>query len=272
MITRRDLLRSAGPLWALMHAPALFGSESAPTAAHAAASAAEPQPALELLRLRLLADRFEEQIAFYRDTLRFPLIKRSAEAASFQAGSTVLEFVPAPPGVKPVYHFAFNIPENQIEAAREWTRQRVPLIVQRSTGRDVLHFSHWNAHALYFHDPSQHLVEFIARHTLANARPGAFDQRDILCASEIGVVTESVSETVGQLKSQLGIAGYRGYSDQFAPVGNEHGLFIVVNSNRSWRLTDQPAVAYPSAVQVRTQSRAARSLRLAGPLEIISGK
>lgn len=268
LVTRREFLWSAGSLWAAMHAPLLATRTRSAWPGRALAPEAGPQ--LELLHLRLLAARFEEQVAFYRDTLRFPIARQSGDSVTFRAGSTELEFVPAPAGVQPMYHFAFNIPENQLDSARAWTLHRVPLLVQRSTGRDVLHFTHWNAHAFYFHDPDKNLVEFIARHTLSNAQAGDFDERGILSVSEIGVVAESVAATTEQLESRLGISAYLGRSDTFTPVGNEHGLFIVVNANRNWLLTNQPAVSYPTSVRVRAQREG--TMRIAGSVDISSAQ
>lgn len=44
------------------------------------------------------------------------------------AGDTRIIFIEDRQAANPFYHFAFNIPENKIVAAREWQLQRSPLL------------------------------------------------------------------------------------------------------------------------------------------------
>ena len=39
---------------------------------------------------------------------------------------------------------------------------------------DIVDYSHWNAHSIFFLDPGGNVVEYIARHDLKNGAPGAF--------------------------------------------------------------------------------------------------
>jgi catechol-2,3-dioxygenase len=200
-----------------------------------------------ILQLRLQTHRLAEVRAFYRDTLHFPVREESAGSVTFQAGATSLTFIRAPDEEsRPFYHFAFNIPENKLSLAQAWLAERTPLVT-RATG-PVFHFPGWNAHAIYFYDPAGNIGELIARHDLPNARSGPFTIDDILYASEIGLVVKDVPAATRALKAQLGLSPYRPGSAEFAPVGDEHRLLIVVREGRLWFGAEngKPAAIFPT--------------------------
>jgi len=206
-------------------------------------------------KLRLLANRLDEMRSFYRNTLQLP-VRESGDSLAVAAGSTLLEFQQGAEGSLPNYHFAFNIPENKVEQAHRWASARCPLIHHWETRETLIHFRPWNAHSIYFPDPSGNLVEFIARHDLDNARTGAFGPEDIFYASEIGVVVDSVPETVSFLNGALGLSPYRPPISSFAAVGEEHGMFIVVEKERLWYPARKvPAAVFPSEIHLRGARR-----------------
>lgn len=133
-----------------------------------------------------------------------------------------------------IYHIAFNIPENQIEAAKAWLENRkVPLI--SADGQDIFHFEDWDAHSIYFKDPTGNILEFIARHTLDNASDKPFGADSILCVSEFGIVVDDVPDAVNKIVSVLELSVYKNSSsDTFAAMGDENGLFILVKRGRMW--------------------------------------
>jgi catechol-2,3-dioxygenase len=199
-----------------------------------------------ILELRLETHDLAGQRRFYTETLGLPLAASEDEAAgafTVQAGATRLTFAPAAPGERPLYHFAFNIPENKLSDAMAWMARRTP-VLRGEEGQELFHFESWNAHAFYFHDAVGNIAELIARHDLANARPGPFAADDILAASEIGLVVDDVPATVRELEASLGLAVYRPGSDRFAPVGDEHRLLIVNHRERGW-WEGTPSRPYP---------------------------
>lgn len=167
--------------------------------------------------------------AWYRGTLGLPA---GGERASVVAGATTLRFEAAPEGIEPQYHFAFNIPENRVEDALRWIGPRAPII--EHTEGPVVDFPAWDAHSIYFSDPAGNVCEIIARHALRNAGTSAFDSSSILSVSEVGLPCPSVPALVAELKRALGVPEYRPASEQFAPLGDEHGLLIVVPQGREW--------------------------------------
>ena len=188
---------------------------------------------------------------FFRDTLGLSTQLPDAEFLEAQAGATRLVFRKGPPDWEGIYHFAFNIPENRFQDARQWLKARVPLL-PGSDGGEVFHFEAWNAHAVYFNDPAGNILEFIARHDLNNASEAPFHSGQILNISEIGLVTGDVPHLVESLQLMAGVAVYRPGTELFAPVGDENGLFIVVKTGRDWFVgTGRPATMVPLEVEFR---------------------
>ena len=212
-------------------------------------------------RLRLeTAAPLSEMEEFYGRLLGLDVMDEGSAGLSIEAGESRIQFVPAESGgvATPFYHFAFNIPENKLLLASEWQRQRTPLIAPDAGLRDprfpddVVHFANWNAHSVFFWDPGGNLVEHIARHDLQNAAAGPFTSRDILYASEIGLIADDVPALAGDLQKTFGLEAYRGGSDQFTAVGDEIGLLLVMKRGRNLGFGEgRPAGVFATAVTLR---------------------
>ncbi len=187
---------------------------------------------MHIHELRLKTHDLVVAQSFYNGTLRLPVIEQTAAYLALQAGRSRLVFEEQP-DFNGHYHFAFDIPENQIEAAHDWLTVRLNLMaIDQQT---LFHSPGWNAHMIYFGDWLGNVVEFIARHNQPNACPQPFDETRILSLSEIGIVTDSVRDMVEQLALELEIAVYDGAgSDSFTALGDEEGLFVVVQRGRIW--------------------------------------
>lgn len=237
-------------------------------AAHGCSAAEGPMPKragrgepllrhLELLSSAPLTD----MKGFYHQALGLGVVAEKPGRLTVEAGRTRLTFLRPPAGDgKPFYHFAFNIPENKAAAAREWQAKRTPLLPIPAALRDptypddVVHYRHWNAHSVFFFDPAGNVVEYIARHDLKNPAPGGFGPADILCASEIAFVVDDVPTAVTGLKEAVGLGEYRGASDQFAALGDEHGLLLVMRRGRliSFEAKEKKEVSvFPTVATVR---------------------
>jgi catechol 2,3-dioxygenase-like lactoylglutathione lyase family enzyme len=197
-------------------------------------------PPTRLLAVELLsATPLAKLKDFYHTSLGLRLLEDQPNRLTLAAGSSRLTFVPAPPDVgQPFYHFAFNIPENKIREARDWQRQRSPLLPIPKTLRDsnypddIVNYSHWNAHSVFFFDPAGNVVEHIARHDLKNASGGGFGPDDLLCLSEIAFVVDDVPAASAELQGVAGVSQYRGGNDQFVALGDEQGLLLVMKRGR----------------------------------------
>jgi catechol-2,3-dioxygenase len=208
----------------------------------------EVEELVNFLELRLATDRLPEIRDFYLNTLGFPLVDETFASVTLGVGETRLVFER---GDTALYHVAFNISENQFADAKRWVMERVPLL--RIQDKDEIHWSAWNAHALYFFDPAGNIMEFIARHNLPNAATEVFNSRSIRQVSEIGLAVANVRQAVETLQAELSIGVFdAGDGETFTALGDDYGLFIIVKQGRAWFPTsDRVADFCPLGVTVR---------------------
>lgn len=205
---------------------------------------------MHILELHLTARDLEGQHAFYRDVLGLPVVEETPSYFAVQAGTTKLVFE-AVPGTQGLYHFAFNIPENRLAEAKSWLAGRTPLLSEE--GEDEFESERWNAHMVYFRDADGNVLEFVARHDLDNGAPDDFGPSALLNVSEIGLPVWDVPEGVRWLSEALSLDPFREVSSTFAPLGDQHGLFIVVPVGRPWFPTRDGATVLPLTVVLATQ-------------------
>ena len=197
--------------------------------------------------MTLYTSKLEETHNFYATVLKFPIIEFDATQFSMQIGESILRFKAVKDGSNPFYHFAFNIPSNKHEKAKKWLSEKTPLLTYPGTDVDLFYFDFWDAHAMYFEDPSGNIGEFIARHTLDNDRDGAFGISDLLCISEIGTPVENPDDFGKALKKAYGLETYG--EEMF--VGDENGLFVVPPVGRLWYPENKiKARIHPSEIYV----------------------
>ncbi|BBM84407.1 VOC family protein [Candidatus Uabimicrobium amorphum] len=188
---------------------------------------------MQITKLELHTSCLQQQRKFYHEVLELPIVEENQNSFTVKTGTTALVFSQAPnTSSNPFYHFAFNIPHNQFAAAKAWLASRTMVI--NTNGKEDYHFEAWNAHAFYFLDPQQNIVEFIARHNLSNESNAPFSSESILSVSEIGLPVRSVSTTCEYLKQNLSINTWQSYEDVFAAMGDENGLFILNYIERPW--------------------------------------
>jgi catechol-2,3-dioxygenase len=241
LLDRRRFLGStaaAAAFFALHDVPA-FG---AGTQVQAGAPPLPEPKRPRLLSMELLSGAPLSAIkAFYGKTLDLAILDERADRLTVEAGETKITFVASSETVEgraPFYHFAFNIPENKIVKALEWQKARTPLLPIPERNRaagfppEVVDYSHWNAHSIFFLDPAGNVVEYIARHDLKNGDNSPFSWADILYASEIGLVVDDVPAAVASLQPFAGITPYKGTSEQFTAMGDEYGLLLVMKRGR----------------------------------------
>jgi hypothetical protein len=247
--------------------------------APAASQALPPRPRILSLEL-MTGTPLESMKAFYGKTLDLRVYDEKADRFSVEAGETRITFVSTPEtadGRAPFYHFAFNIPENKILKALEWQKARTPLLVIPERNRaagfppDVVDYSHWNAHSIFFLDPAGNVVEYIARHDLKNGDNSPFSWTDILYASEIALVSDDVAGTAATLKDAAAVTQYKGGSDQFMAMGDEYGLLLVMKRGRIIDFSSKPETGvrvYRTGVTIRG-AKAARHQLPGYPYELV---
>ncbi len=257
-LSRRQFLTGAS-LSAWLAATHSFASSGASPGVPNASVGQGGGARIRSLRLDTAAP-LSEMKAYYGDLLGLGILGEGSNELTIKAGETPITFVTAGPGREgaPFYHFAFNIPENKILAARAWQRERTPLIPPYARLRDpqypddVVHFTSWNAHSVFFWDPAGNLLEYIARHDLQNSADGPFASSDILYASEIGLIADDVPGMAEDLQETFGLAPYRRGSHQFTAIGDELGLLLVMKRGRVLGFDEgRPADVFTTAAALR---------------------
>ncbi len=210
---------------------------------------------MKIKELELLTYDVESAKIFYHELMGFEIVHQSTEAISFKAGASTLTFKHLDLYPKPTYHFAFNIPKNQMEAAQNWLKARVTL-QKDEKGNTIVDFKNWNAQAVYFYDSLGNIVELIARHGLENASNVPFSAQSMLSVSEIGVPSDDVNTVAATIQKHFKIPTYKSGSDKFHPLGDEEGLLINVPTGRVWYMTeDLVSAKFPIKVTVETDKK-----------------
>ena len=197
---------------------------------------------MKLRTLTLYTPELTPQQHFYGELLGLPTDRAADDLLRVQAGATELVFrLSAAPFY---YHFAFNIPPYQYDAALSWLKARLPLLTDNGT--ELIDFSNWNAYAMYFEDAGGNILEFIARRDLEIAPVAPFGPAGIHSVSEIGLSVQDVGRTFDQIHQVTGLPFYSGNRSNFCAAGNPEGLFIIVDhANKDWYPTDRPARLAP---------------------------
>ena len=207
---------------------------------------------MNILELEISAVDLPAQRDFYANILELP-VTLDAATLEVQAGKTVLRFTQAPSEFIGAYHFAFNIPENQYQSAKQWITSRLSLLQDKSGTEDFKSQS-WNSTSLYFLDAAGNILEFIARHNLQNAATGEFNASQILNVSEIGLPSEDVVVLADQLCTRLGLSVFKQEPNEtFTPVGDDNGLLILPVKDRIW-MPDSGVPAKLLPVKVRGEA------------------
>ena len=188
---------------------------------------------MNITYLELATTNVQAQNDFYSRVLDLP-VKRSDTKVEVHIGTTNLIFTQAEPGFDGAYHFAFNIPANQLAAAIQWSSGRFPLL-RDDTGKEIFDSKSWNSDSVYFKDAAGNVLEFIARHEMKNTVDGDFDNTQILNVSEIGLPSENVVGLANDLCTKLRLSIFRQEPNEtFTPIGDNDGLFILPIKDRIW--------------------------------------
>ncbi|MGG9960730.1 VOC family protein [Ferruginibacter sp. SUN106] len=207
---------------------------------------------MDILGIEIQTGDLNATASFYADVLGMQLANKTPNAVSFSAGQSTLTFIQSI-HLNPTYHFAFNIPHNKLDEAIQWAKAKLSLIATADNGI-VADFKSWNAKAIYFYDNNKNIVEFIARFDLADVTDKPFDISSIQSISEIGIVTDAPIVLADQLilNNKLPVFTKGTKSKEFVTLGNDNGLFIIVETNRKWYPTQQQAEKHYTKIKIAT--------------------
>lgn len=188
---------------------------------------------MEIVDLRLKTHDLEALRGFYDDLFDLALLDEQEDVFfTVGAGETRLTFEQGDEDERYNYHFAFNIPNNQLTDAKVWLAQKVELLEHNDD--DEIQWTSWNATALYFRDPVGNVVELIARRTVDNDSDLPFSGQSIVRVSEIGLAVKNVREAAANLQQTLLLDIYDETDDIFCALGSPLSLMILVKEGRPW--------------------------------------
>jgi catechol 2,3-dioxygenase-like lactoylglutathione lyase family enzyme len=205
---------------------------------------------MQIKKIILCTNLLNELKNFYDEILELEIISNDENSFTAVTQFTNIVFQNTDTTENPFYHFAFNIPENQFKAAKEWALQRVKLIEQN--GKDEFDFSGWNAHSIYFYDPAGNILELIARHNLNNRSGDKFSGNSLINVSEIGLTAYDVKKFYDFVNKNFSIPNFSGDMKNFTAAGDEEGLFIFVPEGREWFPDCPPAKIFPTIIEIKS--------------------
>lgn len=185
---------------------------------------------------------------FYHKTLELEIIEETDESISFKAGKTILKFEEVQ-GMKPVYHFAFNIVNNKFSDSFEWMDNKLD-ILPNEDGMLITGYNNWNAQSFYFYDNNHNILEFIVRFDLPYHSTEEFSSDCITEISEIGLVVNNVQEKALELheRNKIPYFKYGPTLHDFIAMGDNNGLILISAPKRAWVPTNKLAQSFPVTV------------------------
>lgn len=185
---------------------------------------------MRLLHLTLPVSDVGAVAAYFHDVLQQRVVGHHVHI-----GWSTIELLPAEGRPLGGVHLAFNVPDNRFGEAMIWLRERTPL--QRNpAGLDYFALeSSWQSQSVYFTGPDGLILELIGRRRLpASTRDGPFHGSELTCLSEVGLPSHDVDAVREQSHQHFGLQPISPPSPQFAPMGDDEGLLIVVAADRRW--------------------------------------
>lgn len=193
---------------------------------------------MKIKEIILFTNNIQKQKQFYKTVLNFEQVEDFPEKISFKVGTSILSFY-YKEFVKPS-HLAINIPSNAIYDALIWLSKRTEVL--DCEGEKIADFSNWKAKAIYFYDADNNIIEFIARERIDIESDVAFTPHAILSISEMAIVTDDIESIYNSIYQIKPIDVFDGDFTRFCALGNDEGLFIIVNkTKKKWYPTMEEA-------------------------------
>lgn len=148
---------------------------------------------------------------------------------------------------KPFYHFAFDIPSNQFEEAKAWTKEKIEL--SQEQGNDEVYFAFIDAKSIYFEDPAGNIVEFICRFSDAEQSNEPFTASSLQKMSEMSIV---VTDKLNAISSLHEVSIFERDREEITADGlsfmgeREDATYLLfVNEGRTWFFSNKKSTAFP---------------------------
>ncbi|MEL1245073.1 VOC family protein [Flavobacterium sp. DGU11] len=189
---------------------------------------------MTIIEIELLSDDLSETTRFYKKVLGLDPFAKEKDLVMFRFGATKLIFRKSE-NIRPVYHFAIDVPNNRFEEAYRMMKWRTEIISGGPAG-DIVDFTNWDAKSFYFLDNNGNILEFITRYSNKTFSNYPFSSNSYINISEIGLVTNNVTELADTLVKEYGLPIFHRQprGDNFMVVGDDDGLLILGSKGREW--------------------------------------
>lgn len=210
---------------------------------------------MDIISIELLTNNLEKTTAFYQEILDFEVVTKNQHEVIFRVGTSLLRFTENL-SFNTIYHFAFNIPQNQVKSALSWLHNKVEVILDTNK-QPITQFENWNAQAVYFYDDNGNILEFIARRDLNDHSSESFSSNLIRCVSEIGLVCDEPLALAEELiqQNRLNYFEKGPILSDFTALGDHNGLLILSKTGRNWYPTQHPAQKNTVSVKFNSNSK-----------------
>jgi len=187
---------------------------------------------------------------FYCSKLGFKMLQKTPTSFAIKIGESILAFEETHPEEQKQYHFAFNIPSNLFQEAKNWLGAYAPLL--KDNGQDEVYFERIDAHSFYFYDPEENVVELIARSINPEIDADSFTAEAIQSIGEINLTVDDLLNVGEQLKT-LGIPvrnNERLVETSLNFMGDSRGdaYLLLGPKKRKWYFSEKDAVV--SRIQI----------------------
>ncbi|WGD35188.1 VOC family protein [Olleya sp. YS] len=194
---------------------------------------------MKINQITLFTNNVLKQKQFYKTVLGFQIIEDNPDRISFKTGESILAFEYKHEKVNSS-HLAFNIPSNAIYKALEYLKDKTEILPYEN--EEVIGFESWKAKSVYFYDSDNNIMEFIARERVDINSDIAFTSNSILSISEIAIATDNIKSIYNTINNIKPITIFDGSFERFCALGNDEGLFIVIDKNKKkWYPTMEDA-------------------------------
>jgi catechol-2,3-dioxygenase len=200
---------------------------------------------MQIIELELLSDDLAGTERFYKKVLGLdPYMREDRTRIFFNIGFTKLIFRKSE-DVKPVYHFAIDVPTNRFFDSHDFIKQHADILPVN--GDDISNFINWDAKSFYFRDNNGNILECITRYPNREYYRDAYSYKCFVGISEIGLVTNNVPELADTFITEYGLPVFHRQprADKFTVLGDDSGLFIITAREREW---------YPTTIKAKTYS------------------
>ena len=202
---------------------------------------------MNIIELELLSDDLSATEKFYKKVLGLTPSFTEKDSLFFQVGFTKLVFRKSD-NLKPVYHFAIDVPNNRFFDAHHSIKEQISIIPVE--GEDIANFVNWDAKSFYFYDNNGNIVEFITRYPNRAYDTEPYSSKSYISISEIGLVSNNVNELADTLVREEGVPIFKRQprSDTFTVCGDDEGLFIIAAKGRDWYPTNVKSQSFRTRV------------------------